>query len=132
MASPKSGTAGSAVSPDAPKEALDADTADPGEASSFTAAAAERAKQKYDQAKVKAFKPPSDPAEAKKLSWIEIELVGEDDKGIPGERYRITTPDDSVSEGTLDQNGFARLEGIEPGTCKICFPRLDKDAWEKI
>ena len=26
---------------------------------------------------------------------------------------------------------FARIEGIEPGTCKVTFPRLDKEAWEK-
>jgi len=23
------------------------------------------------------------------------------------------------------------VEGIDPGTCKITFPELDKDAWEK-
>jgi hypothetical protein len=31
--------------------------------------------------------------------------------------------------GTLDENGFARVEGIDPGQCKVTFPDLDKDAW---
>jgi hypothetical protein len=46
--------------------------------------------------------------------------------------YRITLPDGSVAEGTLDENGFARVEGIVPGTCQITFPSLDKEAWEKV
>ena len=37
-----------------------------------------------------------------------------------------------LTPGTLDNNGFARVDGIDPGTCKITFPELDKDAWEKI
>jgi hypothetical protein len=46
-------------------------------------------------------------------------------------KYRITLPDgETVAEGTLDDKGFARVDGIEPGTCKITFPDLDKDAWE--
>ena len=68
----------------------------------------------------------------KKTSWIEIELVGEDDEGIPGEKYKITLPDNSVAEGTLDEKGFARVEGFEKGTCKVCFPNIDKEALEKV
>ncbi len=132
MASPKSGTAPSAVAPAPPDSAHNADNADPGEVSKAKAEAMTRPTAKYGQTKVPAFKPPENPTEDKKLTWIEIELVGEDDKGIAGEPYKITTPDERVAEGTLDQNGFARLEGLEPGTCKITFPRLDKEAWERI
>jgi len=71
---------------------------------------------------------PADPA--KKLSWIEIELIGEDKKPIPGEAYRITLPDNTIAEGTLDEKGFARVEGFEAGACKVTFPDLDQDAWE--
>ena len=63
-------------------------------------------------------------------TWIEIELVGEDNKGIPGELYKITLPDGKVQEGRLDSRGRARLEGMDPGKCKVEFPNLDKDAWE--
>jgi type VI secretion system secreted protein VgrG len=64
-------------------------------------------------------------------SWIEIELVDEEDNPVPGERYQITLPDGSVARGTLDENGFARIDGIEPGTCQVTFPDFDQDAWEE-
>ena len=66
------------------------------------------------------------------LVWIEIELVDEENGPVPGEEYRIELSDGSVVEGTLDSQGRARHEGIVPGNCKIMFPNLDKDAWERI
>ena len=30
---------------------------------------------------------------------------------------------------TLDNKGFARVAGFEPGQCKVSFPTLDQDAW---
>ena len=36
----------------------------------------------------------------------------------------------SNREGTLDEKGLARVEGIPEGSCKVTFPDLDKDAWE--
>lgn len=62
-------------------------------------------------------------------TWIEIQLIGEDGKGIPGERYRITLPNGSVRQGVLDGQGLARVEGIDPGQCEVTFPALDEDAW---
>ena len=67
-----------------------------------------------------------------KKSWIEIKLVDETNKPVPGERYRITLPDGTtLAEGTLDENGFARVDGIDPGTCKVTFPNLDQTAWRR-
>ncbi len=135
----KSGKAGKAVPPAAPKKAEDADVADPGKMAEIKAEQARTQSGKYGAQQVKPHKPPSEEAqrqteekeEEKKTSWIEIELVGEDNEPIPGEKYKITLPDDSVAEGTLDEKGFAHVEGFEKGTCKICFPDIDKDAWEK-
>lgn len=125
MASPKSGKGGSPVGPQAPKEVHDADSADPGEVSEMKLKAAETKKGKYAPVETKPPKP-------KGKSWIEIELVDEEDQPVPGEPYEITLPDgESVASGTLDEKGFARVEGIEPGTCKVTFPKLDKEAWEK-
>jgi len=73
---------------------------------------------------------PSAEENRQKTSWIEIKLVGEDGKPIPGEAYRVTLPDGKVADGTLDENGFARVSGFDPGSCKISFPNLDQDAWE--
>ncbi len=134
MASPKSGNAGSAVSPADPKDAQPADQADPGEVEKVKAEQQQTQSGKYGSQEVKTYKPPQTAEEReKKKSWIEIELVDEEKKPIPGEKYRITLPDgETVSEGTLDEKGFARVDGIEPGTCQITFPELDKEAWEKV
>jgi hypothetical protein len=84
-----------------------------------------------DSAQTKPFKPPTTNDEKKtKISWIEIELVNEKNQPVAGETYRITLPDQTVADGTLDENGFARVEGFEPGACKVTFPNLDQDAWE--
>ena len=64
-------------------------------------------------------------------SCIEIELVDEADQPVQGERYRIILPDGTVRKGTLDSKGKAHIEGISPGNCKITFPNLDKDVWER-
>ncbi|HZN44856.1 MAG TPA: hypothetical protein VFB56_05980, partial [Nitrospiraceae bacterium] len=74
---------------------------------------------------------PSSEESKQKKSWIEIELADEKNKPVPGEKYRITLPDGTVvAEGALDTKGFARVDGIDPGTCKVTFPNLDKDAWK--
>lgn len=128
----KSGKAGKAVTPAAPDKAEDADIADPGKVAEIKAEQTKEKKGKYGSTPVKPHKPPATEEEAaEKKSWIEIELVDEEDEPVPGEKYKITLPDDSVAEGTLDDKGFARVEGTEPGTCKITFPDLDKEAWER-
>ncbi len=133
----KSGNAGSPVSPAAPDAAEDADISDPGKMAEIKAEQLEKKEGKYGSTKVKPFKPPTEEEKEEKkeeLSWIEIKLLGEDDEPISGEKYRITLPDGSVVEGTLDDKGFARVKGFEKGkgTCKICFPTLDKNAWETV
>jgi hypothetical protein len=131
----KSGKAGKAVAPAAPKKAENADSADPGKVAEIKAEQAKTKSGKYGSEKVKPFKSPTEEEKEEKKeepSWIEIEMVDEEDEPVPGEKYKITLPGDSVAEGTLDENGFARVEGFEKGTCKVCFPGLDKEAWEKI
>ena len=131
--SPKSGKAGSAVTPIDPKKAEDADVADPGEVEKVKAAQRQTKSGKYGSEKTAAHKgPQSQEEKEKKLSWIEFEMVGEDDKPIPGVRYKVTLPDDTVSEGSLNEKGFAKIDGFEPGNCRITFPDLDGGAWEKI
>ena len=123
----KSGKAGNPVSPAAPDAAEDADIADPGKMAEIKEEQIEKKAGKYGSTPVKPHKP-----DEEKTSWIEIEMVDEEDEPVPGEKYKITLPDDSVAQGTLDNNGFAHIGGIDPGTCKITFPELDKDAWEMI
>jgi type VI secretion system secreted protein VgrG len=66
-----------------------------------------------------------------KKHWIEIELVDEAGQPVAGEPYQVTLPDGStVADGTLDEKGRARVDNIDPGSCKVTFPNLDKEAWE--
>jgi len=72
------------------------------------------------------------PVEPAETTWIEIEMVDEADMPVAGERYEIKQGDKVIRTGTLDANGFAHIDGVEPGTCDICFPNLDMAAWERI
>lgn len=75
--------------------------------------------------------PADEPAvdEPPALDWIEIQLVGEDDAPLPGERWTVALPDGSTRSGVTGEDGVARLEGIPAGTCRVSFPDLDRDAW---
>lgn len=115
------------VSPAAPEKALDADIADPGKVAAIKAEQMKKKEGKYGSTPFTPHKPDED-----KTSWIEIEMVDEEDNPVPGERYKITLPDGSVAEGTLDNNGFARVQGFDKGDCKVSFHDLDKEAWEKL
>ncbi len=134
MASPKSIKSASAVSPVAPEPAVAAVTADPGQVSAASSQAASRSAGSYGSVKVPFHKnePPTNQDQTTELTWIEIELVGEDNKPIAGEPYRVVTPEGTQATGTLDEKGFARIDYIQPGTCKVSFPNLDKDAWKKL
>ena len=66
------------------------------------------------------------------LTWIEINLIGEDDRGVAGERYVVILPDGGRRSGTLDHDGKVRITVSAPGTCEVSFPDLDSEAWETI
>lgn len=67
------------------------------------------------------------------LHWIEIELVGEDDKPIANESFVIVLPSGREVRGKLNAKGFARVDGFpETGTCKVSFPDLDGQGWSFI
>lgn len=67
------------------------------------------------------------------LHWIEIELLGEDDQGIPYEPFLLCLPDGLEVKGFLDAQGLARLDGLKnPGQCRLSFPARDKDAWHDL
>ena len=127
-----SGSAGSAVSPLNPDQALPADNSDPGEIAEMKAYQQETGTGKYGKRSLTPFQPTAADQKDPKKTWIEIELVDEEGKPVPGEAYEVTLPDGTqVASGSLDHKGFKRIEGIDPGSCKITFPRLDKDAWER-
>ncbi|MAY75772.1 MAG: hypothetical protein CMJ31_13860 [Phycisphaerae bacterium] len=131
---PKSGTAGSSIAPTAPEEAFDADNADPGQVAETRAREREQGAGKYGSTAAPPYRAAEDDDEEEELqlSWIEIELVDEEDNPVAGEKYSVLAPDGREASGTLNQHGWARIDRIEPGTYKVSFPDLDKDAWEFV
>ena len=51
---------------------------------------------------------------------------------MSGEKYRVQLPDGSIQEGTLDDEGVAFFEGIDPGGCSFMFPERDESEWEAV
>jgi type VI secretion system secreted protein VgrG len=136
-----SGSAGSAVSPLSPTDPAEADDATPGELGSTSAhpgtlatAAAANVAAIMGNKSAASNAPthnPNSPENQDKKHWIEIQLFDEDNNPVPGEAYKITLPDGTtIADGTLDDKGFARVDNIDPGTCQVTFPNLDKDSWE--
>jgi type VI secretion system secreted protein VgrG len=115
-----------------PMEAEIADNADPGsKAPTYKNQRAQQTKLEQMKTNAPSHKPSSVQNKDKK-SWIEIKLVDEDGVPVAGEEYLVTLPDgQTVASGTLDDKGKARVENIDPGNCKITFPRLDGRSWNK-
>lgn len=129
---PKSAKSPSAVSPAAPGEVFDADLADPGEMAKIKAEQIKSKTGKYGQTKVPDDnKQDENDDEKTGDSWVEIELVDQNDQPVSGKRYEITLPDGRVVTGTTDGKGRARADGFAPGSCKVALPDIDKDAWQK-
>jgi type VI secretion system secreted protein VgrG len=140
---PLPGIPGMAVPPAAPDAAEDADKADPGEMAQIKAEQMQTQSGKYGSVKLKPHQSSSaTPGDGSsdapqpgqppvKKHYIEIKLEDVEGKPVPGEAYKITLPDGgTLAEGTLDEKGFARVDGIDPGSCKVTFPKLDKTVWK--
>jgi hypothetical protein len=56
------------------------------------------------------------------MDWLEVEFVDREGNPMADERYVITLADGTEREGTLDENGCARLEDIPPGPYRVEFP----------
>jgi hypothetical protein len=76
-------------------------------------------------------KVPTAPPPAPKKTWIEIVLLDGDDKPVANAQYRVTLPGGEKRTGPLDAKGYARIDGIDPGTCDVEFPEIDGREWGK-
>ncbi len=62
-------------------------------------------------------------------TWIEIELLDENEAPVAGERYRVRLTDGETRQGRLDRYGRARYDYLDPGPCAVWFPDLAAKAW---
>ena len=62
-------------------------------------------------------------------TWIEILLRDQKGNPIPNEKYSVKLPDGSKREGSLDGDGGAHIDQIDPGTCLVSFPDIDALEW---
>jgi len=150
MPQPKDGNTLNPIEPIEPDGPAYADNANPGIAAKEKSVQIREKKGKYGSKTIKNHKSNAKKTEsenknsgieshdeqnntnsADKKTWIEIELLDEDNEGISGEKFTVELPDGSIACGTLDHKGFARIENIDSGVCKVNFPNLDLDSWEK-
>ena len=65
-------------------------------------------------------------------SWIEVRLVDQDGRPIPGERFELRLPDQSLHGGRLDRQGSVRFEAIVAGQASIAFPGIEAEEWTPL
>lgn len=132
MPQAKDGTECSVLAPTEPTVANDADDANPGQVETVKQQQRQTGTGKYGSTPVTPFSPPETPEDKLiETTWIEIVLVDKNNNPVAGETYKCVLPDNRVKIGTLDAKGFARIEGIQPGTCQVSFPNRDGRSWEK-
>lgn len=68
-------------------------------------------------------------ADPSKPGWIGIELKTRAGAAAAGEAFEIEEAGGKVIAGKLDPNGKVRVEGVDPGTCKVRFPERDAREW---
>ena len=128
--SPKAGAAGSLKAPevpDAPEEA--GKTGAPAAAAAATSVFPGGGGM-LQPSPAPAAAPGGQPAEDEKTEWISIELKSDEGAPVPGERYQIKLPDESIRAGYLDDEGKAKEMVPKGGECKVTFPDLHGDEWK--
>ena len=65
-----------------------------------------------------------------KPDWIGISLVTPDGQPIAGEPFVVELADGKSVFGKLDNLGKVRIEGVDPGSCKVSFPERDAKEWK--
>jgi len=59
--------------------------------------------------------------------WIEIYLRDPVNNADISKDYTLHLADGTEQRGTLDSNGYAKIDNIPPGKIKIEFPNVDED-----
>jgi hypothetical protein len=80
-----------------------------------------------------AEQPPQATTGQKEKTWVEFALIDAAGKPVPNARYKAQLPGEGAPRtGILDANGRVAFHKIDPGTCTVCFPDYDKEAWHSV
>jgi hypothetical protein len=63
-------------------------------------------------------------------TWVAFQLVDQYGTPVANASYEVTLTDGSIKSGDLDDQGLARFDDIDPGQCKISFPKIDAREWQ--
>lgn len=74
--------------------------------------------------------PPPPRSKDDEKTWVEVRLIDQNGKPVPGAKYKLKITDGSVREGSLDSDGRVRVNGIDPGNCTVWFPDYDGKEWK--
>lgn len=73
---------------------------------------------------------PSPVSNCPNSHWIEIELLDDDGAPQAGVAFEILGAGGAViGSGALDQDGRARIHGLDWQICNVTFPELDGRVW---
>jgi hypothetical protein len=75
--------------------------------------------------------PDRDDSEVTSKTWIEIELFDEEGRPCADEPYEIDIGGGNRRSGSLDANGFAREDNLDPGVVRVSFPHRDRGEWRR-
>lgn len=64
-------------------------------------------------------------------TFVEVELLDDANppRPVPNARFRVEFDNGQIFEGTTDDNGKARVDGVPKGKAHISFPDLDAKSW---
>lgn len=62
-------------------------------------------------------------------TWIEVQLVDEDERPLAGLECEVEHPDGSTHRGKTDRDGILRYDGIPRGVCKVRLPSEATTLW---
>lgn len=120
----------SATSPTAAEDASSAEATQPGHDVTYSQGPDEYAELEVEEAPFTPVEVPPPPP-PQELSWVDLEMVDEENNPVAGEYYELTDSSGRVKKGTLNAQGRAHLT-VFPGQCTVRYPHLDRDAWEQI
>jgi type VI secretion system secreted protein VgrG len=129
-----SGPGASPVSPEAPKDAFDADEADPGEVAKLKAEQQKIGKGKYGSVKAGQYKKQESGQEEPVKQPVEFQLLDADGDPVKNEKVTAHIPgEDAPRNLTTNGDGIVRIEDLDGGTSvRFELPDRADQHWEDV